>query len=47
MGDVCDNCKLVPNPDQKNTDGDKTGDVCEKDDDIDGDGEWLLMVTWW
>lgn len=47
VGDVCDNCKLVPNPYQKSTDGDETGDVCEKDDDIDGDGEWFLMITWW
>nr|WP_276603494.1 thrombospondin type 3 repeat-containing protein [Nannocystis pusilla] len=31
-----DNCPLVPNQDQKNTDGDVFGDVC--DDDLDGDG---------
>ena len=34
--DGLDNCPKVPNPDQKNTDGDKLGDAC--DDDADGDG---------
>ena len=36
VGDVCDNCRFVYNPDQKDTDNDGTGDLC--DSDIDGDG---------
>ncbi len=31
-----DNCPLVPNPDQNDTDSDDMGDAC--DDDVDGDG---------
>ncbi len=31
-----DNCALIPNPDQTNTDTDIYGDVCDKDDDQDG-----------
>ena len=34
--DIQDNCRLIPNPDQANQDGDEFGDAC--DDDIDGDG---------
>ncbi len=34
LGDACDNCPLVPNPDQTDSDGDGTGDACE---DTDGD----------
>ena len=36
IGDLVDNCVLIPNADQTNLDGDEFGDVC--DDDIDGDG---------
>ncbi len=36
VGNSCDNCPQVANPDQHNVDGDVDGDVC--DPDIDGDG---------
>ena len=36
MGDVCDNCKDISNPKQKDNDNDGLGDLCE--DDIDNDG---------
>lgn len=36
LGDTCDNCPEMVNPDQADLDVDKIGDVC--DDDIDGDG---------
>ena len=35
VGDFCDNCVYAANPDQKNTDGDETGDVCDPDRDND------------
>uniref|UniRef100_A0AAQ6ABJ8 Cartilage oligomeric matrix protein n=1 Tax=Amphiprion ocellaris TaxID=80972 RepID=A0AAQ6ABJ8_AMPOC len=41
FGDACDNCRAVKNNDQKDTDVDKFGDEC--DEDIDGDGEFLLI----
>ena len=34
-GDGCDNCPLVSNADQLNTDGDSEGDSCDPDDDND------------
>lgn len=49
LGDSCDNCPGVYNPDQKDTDGDRRGDACDncpltpnpdqKDSDGDGKGD--------
>jgi len=36
VSDLDDNCRLIPNADQSDIDGDQIGDVC--DDDMDGDG---------
>ena len=36
IGDKCDNCQDVYNPDQANLDNDKQGDLCDVDDDNDG-----------
>lgn len=36
IADDSDNCPLVPNPDQHDTDGDGQGDACDSDDDQDG-----------
>jgi hypothetical protein len=38
--DMSDNCPATPNPDQKDTDGDGIGDVCNDSLDQDGD-EWV------
>jgi hypothetical protein len=36
VGDACDNCPDVVNPDQVNSDDDSYGDACDDDDDGDG-----------
>ncbi|MCP5150366.1 MAG: thrombospondin type 3 repeat-containing protein [Chromatiales bacterium] len=36
VGDTLDNCPLVSNRDQRDTDGDDEGDACDADDDGDG-----------
>jgi hypothetical protein len=38
VGDSCDNCQSVPNPDQMDMDHDGIGDSCDTCTDTDGDG---------
>jgi hypothetical protein len=37
IADIIDNCPLVPNPDQRDTDGNGVGDACNDANDPDGD----------
>jgi hypothetical protein len=39
VGDLADNCPMLPNPAQTDTDGDGAGDACDPDDDNDGFGD--------
>lgn len=41
VGDVCDNCNVIVNVDQCDSDGNGIGDVCEIGD-LDDDGIMLL-----
>ena len=45
VGDNADNCPLVANSDQVNTDGDAQGNVCDSDDDNDGLSDSEEVVT--
>ncbi len=49
VADIKDNCPNVPNPDQTDSDGNGTGDVCETVTDIDGNVYNVIIFgeQWW
>ncbi len=42
MADSVDNCSAIPNPQQRDTNGDGFGNIC--DPDVDGDG--IVTTSW-
>lgn len=43
--DAADNCVFVPNPDQRDADRDRAGDLCDPDRDGDGVVEWAAALA--